>query len=124
MSYIPTSGVAERWTRAQVDAYMRKWSAQGRSKKAIRNYLIAEDVCESPDFKGQCATRLDAAWSAATSKAKGLDWEAAARAALAVGFPGVRGAPPLAPSAATGLPGWVLPVAIGGGALVLVLAVL
>ena len=67
MSYEPTGGVAERWTHEQVLAYIRKWNARGRSKKAIRNYLIAEDVCQSPDFKRQCAARLDAAYRVATS---------------------------------------------------------
>lgn len=68
MSYHPIGGVASAWTHGQVDAYMRKWHAKGRSKKAIRNYLISEDVCQSPDFKRQCAERLDAAWRVATAR--------------------------------------------------------
>ncbi len=67
MSYHPIGGAAEHWTRDQVLAYMRKWSARGRSQKAIRNYLIAEDVCQSPGFKRQCAERLNAAYRVATA---------------------------------------------------------
>lgn len=66
MSYHPVGGV-ETWTHEQVVGYMRKWSAKGRSKKAIRNYLIAEEVCQAPDFKRQCGAKLDAAWRVATA---------------------------------------------------------
>ena len=113
-------GVAEKWSIEQVRQYMKTWRAKGRSKTAIRNYLIGEEVCDAPEFRGKCSRQLDAAWGEAD---KGGVWEQALKAV----FGGKPAAPPGLPAPLTPyaepsfLDKYGLYLVLGGGGLAVAL---